>query len=126
MAPRTTQPHNRTSAPATRKRGESDPNNPPKKHKTRHSKADSNDMDVEEHEGGNIEVKNREVQVKSGRRAKKTGRYVPSLTFFLFLFFVSFILIFHSLIMFVYSRKTTLAKNNEVATFQDNNRPLPR
>ena len=134
MAPRTTRPYNRTSAPATRRHGESDPNDPPKKRKTHHSKTNLDDIEVDEREGGSVEVKRGEG--KSGRQGKKTGRYVPSpfpalfFTFFSFFFvlssfFFSFIL-FHLLITFVYYRKTTLTKNNEVAMFQDTNCPLAR
>jgi hypothetical protein len=45
-----TRPNNHSSAPTTRKRGESDPNVPPKKCKTRHSKGDSDEVD--EHKEG--------------------------------------------------------------------------
>jgi hypothetical protein len=86
MAPRSTRPRNRSNAQATRKRAESDPNAPPKKRKTRHSKPDSDDMDIDQIEGGTVEANRGEG--KSGRRAKKAGRYVPS--FFLFCFFLSF------------------------------------
>ena len=93
MAPRTTRPHSRSSALVTRKRGESDPNDPPKKRKTRHSKPDSDEMEVDERGGGTAEVKRGEG--KSGRRAKKAGRYVPLFPpfFFFFRFSYSFLLI---------------------------------
>ena len=63
--------------------GESDPNDPPKKRKTRHSKPDLDSMEVDEHEEeGIVEVKPGEE--KSGRRGKKTGRYMPSSFFICF------------------------------------------
>jgi len=45
MARRSTRPISRSKAPATRKRGESDPNEPPKKRKTRHSKGEMDEVD---------------------------------------------------------------------------------
>src|SRR5271156_4503339 len=45
MAPRSTRPISHSKAPATRKRGESDPNEPPKKCKTRHSKGEMDEVD---------------------------------------------------------------------------------
>ena len=57
MAPRSTRPNHRSSAPATRKRGESDPNQPPKRRKTRQSKGETEeeepkgDEDVEDGAG---------------------------------------------------------------------------
>ena len=74
MAPRTTQSHNCTSAPASHKHGESDPNEPPKKHKTCHSKVSSEEMDVNKHEADTVELKAGDG--KSGRQAKKAGWYV--------------------------------------------------
>jgi hypothetical protein len=68
MAPRTARPHSRSSAPVTRKRGESDPNEPPKKRKTRHSKGGSDELD-ERKEGEGDEVK-RGVG-KAAKRVKK-------------------------------------------------------
>ena len=67
MAPRSTRPNSRSSAPATRKRGVSDPNEPPKKRKTRHSKGETDEVD---------ETKEGDVQVQRGtgkaaRRGKK-------------------------------------------------------
>ena len=56
---------------------------------------------------------------ESGRRAKKAGRHV------LPLIFLSFFLV-HLLTTSIYSRKTTVDKNSDVASFQDNNRPLSR
>ncbi|KAF8798567.1 hypothetical protein BYT27DRAFT_7264709 [Phlegmacium glaucopus] len=76
MAPRTTQSHNRkstndgpttrgsTNQPKTRKRGELDPNEAPKKCKTRHvNDNESGGVDDVEHRAG-----------KAARRAKKAGR----------------------------------------------------
>ena len=86
MAPRSTRPNSHSNAPVTRKHGESDPNEPPKKRKTRHSKGGSdNDRKVED----DAEVE-RNVG-KSARRTKK-GRYVDLSTFFLLssLFFFVF------------------------------------
>ena len=109
-----------TSTLASRKHRESDPNEPPKKCKTRHSKVSSEEMDVNEHEADTVELKDRDG--KSGRRAKKAGRYVLPL---IFLSFPSFFLV-HLLTTSIYSRKTAVDKNRDVASFQDNNHPLSR
>lgn len=79
MAPRA----NRQNSKATRKRGESDANEPPKRRKTRHSKNDSEDKEiiVDEREGG--DVKGKRGARKVGRQAKK-ARYVPSYSFSMF------------------------------------------
>jgi hypothetical protein len=70
MAPRSTRPQSRSSAPVTRKRGESDPNEPPKKRKTRHSKGESDEVDErKEGEGASVEVKPRAG--KAARPVKK-------------------------------------------------------
>ena len=69
MAQRTTHRHSRSSAPVTRKRGESDPNEPPKKRKTRHSKGGESDELDERKEGEGGEVK-RGVG-KAARRVKR-------------------------------------------------------
>jgi hypothetical protein len=76
MAPRSTRPNSRSNAPVTRKRGESDPNEPPKKRKTRHSKGGSDDDRKVEDDGED----ERNVG-KSARRTKK-GRYVDFLDLF--------------------------------------------
>ena len=68
MAPRYTRPNSRSSAPTTRKRGESDPNEPPKKRKTRHSKGGSEEVD-ERREGEGVEVER--GAGKATRRGKK-------------------------------------------------------
>ena len=117
MAPWATQSHNCTSTLASCKHGESDPNEPPKKGKTCHSKVSSEEMDVNEHEVDTVELKARDG--KSGRRAKKTGWYVLPLIFLSF----SFV---HLLTTSIYSRKTAVDKNRDVTSFQDNNRPLSR
>jgi hypothetical protein len=65
MAPRSTRPNVRSNAPATRKRGESDANEPPKKRKTRHSKGGSEDN----RDGEDVDVIEREVGKAS--RGKK-------------------------------------------------------
>ena len=68
MAPRYTRPNSRSSAPITRKRGESDPNEPPKRRKTRHSKGGSEEVD-ERREGEGVEVER--GAGKAARRVKK-------------------------------------------------------
>jgi hypothetical protein len=68
MAPRSTRPHSRSSAPATRKRGESDPNEPPKKRKTRHSKGEV-DEDDETKDGASVQVERKTGN--AARRGKK-------------------------------------------------------
>ena len=78
MAPRSTRPNSRANAPVTRKRGESDPNEPPKKRKTRQTKGGSDvedDAELVPNAG------------KSGRRTKK-GRYVLSSLFFFVFFYI--------------------------------------
>lgn len=62
MSPRSTRTHNRTSAPATRKRRESDPNERPKKRTTRQSKGEPDEQD-----------ESKEGKVERGAR-KGTGR----------------------------------------------------
>jgi hypothetical protein len=66
MAPRTTRL--RSNAPATRKRGESDPNKPPKKSKTRHTEEASEDEHMEEED---IDLDPQEPVVKPAKRGKK-------------------------------------------------------
>ena len=81
MAPRTTR-QKPASARITRKRGESDPNEAPKKRKTRHSKGGSDDKrKVEDDDENKVEEEDgREVRddnvvepkaVKPARRGKK-------------------------------------------------------
>ena len=122
MAPQTTQSHNCTSAPASCKHRESDPNETPKKRKTRHSKVSSEEMDVNEHEADTVELKAGDG--KSGRRAKKAGQYVLPLIFLSFSFIFS--CSFTNYCTSIYSRKTAVDKNRDVASFQDNNCPLSR
>ena len=67
MAPHSTRPNSRSNARVTRKRGESDPNEPPKKRKTRQSKGASDDEPNVVVEDNNIE---RSVE-KPARRTRK-------------------------------------------------------
>src|SRR5271168_1492137 len=89
---------NSRNAPVTRKRGESDPNNPPKKRKTRHSKGGS---DSERKAGVDDEVEPR-VE-KPGRHSKKS-RY-----FFFHCFFLSFFAFFF---IFPYGPRPKLLLNH--------------
>ena len=61
---------------------------------------------------------------KSGRRAKKAGQYVLPLIFLSFSFIFS--CSFTNYCTSIYSRKTAVDKNRDVASFQDNNCPLSR
>ena len=70
MAPRLTRPNVRSSAPATRKCGESDPNVPPKKRKTRQSKGGSDEDREDERKDDDTDNHDREVG-KRARRGKK-------------------------------------------------------
>jgi hypothetical protein len=76
MAPRSTRPNSRTNPPVTRKRGESDPNEPPKRRKTRNSRGATDD----EREAGEDDDEQRKV-VKGARRVVK-ARYVFFFKFF--------------------------------------------
>ena len=74
-------------------------------------------MDVNKHKADTVELKAGDG--KSGRWAKKAGQYVLPLIFLSFSFFFS-------CSFTIYSRKTTVDKNRDVASFQDNNHPLSR
>ena len=67
MAPRSTRPNVRSKAPATRKRGESDPNVAPKKQKTRQSKGSEDERKAEDTDNVDREVKRRSTRGKKAR-----------------------------------------------------------
>jgi hypothetical protein len=68
MAPRSTRPNSRSNAQATRKRGESDPNEPPKRRKTRQSKGGS-DEESKAEDDGNVE-RNVKKPARSGKKVR--------------------------------------------------------
>ena len=101
--PRNTQSHNTNQAPATRrttnqqqtrKRGESDTNEPPKRCKTRRSNNDSEADELEVEQGD----QNIERRAGKAKQVRKKARYVfflhspPLPPCFFFLFFISLIL----------------------------------
>ena len=127
MAPRSTRPNSRSNAPVTRKRGESDPNEPPKKRKTRQSKGGTDDESMAQ-DTVNIErkVENTVNVERSGRRAARrmTKAWYVFLSLFSFFIIITFTFFFTNGYIFCYS-KTTVAKNKEVEGLAGGSKPLP-
>ena len=88
MAPRSTRPNSRSNIPVTRKHGESDPNEPPKKRKTRQGKGGSDNERMAQ-DTVNIECKVENIVniERSGRRAARRTTKATYVFLSLFSFF---------------------------------------